>query len=169
MIAKRNDVLLRHASQNDLVSLDEITIICYEPIQRSYTEIVGEAFSDTMINGDWKARKINQVRNLFDKHPKNVWVLEKSDNIIGYISFFINLDKKLGIIDNNGVLPDYRGKSLGSFMYRQVLKHFKNQGLHFAMVETDLDEPHIPARRAYEAVGFNRQHRIVNYIQDLTK
>jgi hypothetical protein len=34
-------------------------------------------------------------------------------------------------------------------------------------VDTGLDPPHIPARRAYEAVGFDRQVPVVEYWQDL--
>jgi ribosomal protein S18 acetylase RimI-like enzyme len=54
-------------------------------------------------------------------------------------------------------------------MYRHVLQYFRNQGIRFVWVETDLDEPHVPARRAYEAVGFDRQQRIVIYRQDLAQ
>ena len=54
-------------------------------------------------------------------------------------------------------------------MYRHVLKHFRSAGLRFALVETGLDDAHIPARRAYEGVGFDHQDRITVYYQDLDK
>ena len=41
-------------------------------------------------------------------------------------------------------------------MYRFVLDHFRRLGLRYAHVDTGLDDAHIPARRAYEAVGFDR-------------
>lgn len=168
VIAECNDVILRHAKEVDLPRIDEITIICYEPIQASFREIVGETFCSVVLDGPWQERKINQVRNIFTRNPENLWVLLEEDNIFGFISFIVPPDNKMGIIDNNGVLPEYRNKGWGKFMYREVLKNFKDRGLKIAMVETDLDAPHIPARHAYEAVGFNKQHRIVNYIQDLT-
>lgn len=168
-IAEKNDVRLRHATEEDLLSLDEITIVCYEPIQESFVSIVGETFSSAVCSGDWKDRKIKQVRDLFGRCPENVWVLERDRHVFGYLTFMVNLEKSIGVIDNNGILPAYRGQGWGTFMYRRLIAHFKNQGLRIALVETDLDDPHIPARRAYEAVGFNRQHRIVNYIQDLTE
>lgn len=54
-------------------------------------------------------------------------------------------------------------------MYRHVLRHFREQGLRFAFVDTGLDDPHLPARRAYEAVGFDRQAPVVEYRQNLTR
>jgi hypothetical protein len=53
-------------------------------------------------------------------------------------------------------------------MYRHVLDHFREQGLRFAHVDTGLDDAHIPARRAYEAAGFDRQVPTVDYWQDLS-
>ena len=53
-------------------------------------------------------------------------------------------------------------------MYRHVLDHFRRQGLRFAHVDTGLDDAHIPARRAYAAVGFDRAVPGVEYWQDLS-
>ena len=52
-------------------------------------------------------------------------------------------------------------------MYRHVLHRFRELGLRFAHVDTGLDDAHIPARRAYEAVGFDRTVPDVDYWQDL--
>jgi hypothetical protein len=54
-------------------------------------------------------------------------------------------------------------------MYQHVLEHFRRQGLRYAHVDTGLDDAHIPARRAYEAVGFDRQVPTVEYWQDLAQ
>ncbi|MHA1290107.1 MAG: GNAT family N-acetyltransferase, partial [Candidatus Thorarchaeota archaeon] len=76
-------------------------------------------------------------------------------------------ERGLGIIDNNGILPQFAGKGLGKFMYRHVLDYFRKEGLNVAFVETGLDDPHIPARKAYEGVGFDRSAPVVYYWQDL--
>ena len=44
---------------------------------------------------------------------------------------------------------------------------FRAQGLRFAFVDTGLDDAHIPARRAYEAVGFDRRVPVAEFWQDL--
>ena len=63
--------------------------------------------------------------------------------------------------------PSRAGQGWATFMYRHVLAHFRAQGLRFAHVDTGLDEAHAPARRAYEAVGFDRRVPSVEYWQDL--
>jgi hypothetical protein len=54
-------------------------------------------------------------------------------------------------------------------MYRRVLQHFRDEGLRDAHVDTGLDAAHIPARRAYARVGFNREVPLVEYWQDLAQ
>jgi len=170
IIAEREGVILRPAADGDLPRVDEITIICYAPIVASFVEIVGETFYEGIYGSPeagWQARKIKQVRDIYQAHPDQVWVLEESGEVFGFVTFEIVPERRLGIFDNNGVLPEKRGQGWGTFMYRHVLRHFREQGIRFALVETDLDDPHIPARHAYEAVGFDRQQRIVIYRQDL--
>jgi len=98
-----------------------------------------------------------------------VWVLEEAGQLFGFVTFDIVPGRQVGFFDNNGVLPEKRGQGWGTFMYRHVLQHFRATGIRFVFVETDLDEPHIPARHAYEAVGFDRQQHIVIYRQDLDR
>ena len=172
IIAERESVVLRHATDADLPRLDEITIICYAPIVASFVEIVGEECVKGIYGNpdfDWQARKTKQVRDLYQEHPDHVWVLEEAGQVFGYVTFEIVAGRPVGFFDNNGVLPEKRGQGWGTFMYRQVLQHFRDQGIRFVFVETDLDEPHIPARQAYEAVGFDSQQRIVIYRQDLDR
>ncbi|TFG26654.1 GNAT family N-acetyltransferase [Candidatus Thorarchaeota archaeon] len=129
----------------------------------------GEAIYNQIydITVPWEERKTKQNHVLFAKHPERIWVLEKDSQIIGFVSFSINFDKSLGTIENNGILPQHTGHGLGKFMYSHVLDYFRKQGLKFAFVETGLDDPHIPARAAYEAVGFNRMAPIALYWQEL--
>ena len=42
IIAERDGVTLRHCQDKDLPRVDEITIICYAPIQESYVAMLGE-------------------------------------------------------------------------------------------------------------------------------
>lgn len=170
IVAERDGVVLRHATRGDLSRLDEITIICYEPIADSFIDIIGQEFyKGTRLDpeSDWRDSKTQQVRGTYQQHPDRVWVLEGDGHVFGFVTFGLVPERNMGFLDNNGVLPEYWGSGWGTFMYRHVLQHFRNQGIRFVWVETDLDEPHVPARRAYEAVGFDRQQRIVIYRQDL--
>jgi len=172
VIAERGEVILRCAQDDDLPRVDEITIICYRPIFESYVAMLGEeCYQAVRHNPDltWEERKTGQVRRLYAEHPDWVWVLERGGEVFGFVTFYLFPEQHYGHIDNNGVLPAFARQGWGKFMYRRVLDYFRQQGLRYAHVDTGLDPVHIPARRAYEAVGFDRQVPGVEYWQDLEK
>ena len=169
-IARKDGVTLRHARGDDMPRIDEITIACYAPIHRSYVQMLGEECYQAVRHDPqltWEQRKTGQVHRLFAEHPEWVWVLEKESQVIGFVTFMLFPDQNYGHIDNNGVASEHAGKGLGRFMYQQVLQYFRKNNLRFAHVDTGLDDAHIPARKAYESVGFNRKVPSVEYWQDL--
>jgi ribosomal protein S18 acetylase RimI-like enzyme len=169
-VARRQDVVLRLAREVDLPHVDEITVLCYAAIHASYVSMLGEqCYARVRHNPEltWEERKTGQNRRLYAEHPDWVWVLEENGRVFGFVTFYLFPEQGYGHIDNNGVHPDYAGKGWGKYMYRHVLQHFRDQRLRFAHVDTGLDAPHIPARRAYEGVGFDRQVPVVEYWQDL--
>lgn len=150
--------------------VDGIAIACYAPIHRSYVQMLGEQCYQAVRHDPqltWEERKTGQIRRLFRDHPEWVWVLEKEGNVIGFVTFMLFPDQNYGHIDNNGVAPEHAGKGWGRFMYQHVLQYFRKKNLRFAHVDTGLDDAHIPARKAYESVGFNRKVPTVEYWQDL--
>ncbi len=170
IIARRGSVVLRPAREKDLPRVDEITVICYTPIHASYVAMLGEACYQRVRHDPeltWEERKTRQNRQLYQEHPDWVWVLEDGGRVFGFITFYLFPQQGYGHIDNNGVQPDYAGHGWGKFMYQHLLQHLREMGYRFAHVETGLDPAHIPARRAYEAVGFDRPVPSVEYWQDL--
>ena len=160
---------LRFATEEDLPYIDQITIICYQKINESWVAHQGVDIAEGLRDPDtsWEERKTKQNRDLFAKHPEWLWVLEDEGTLIGFMSFEMLEPQKLGIIENNGVLPSHAGKGLGKFMYRHALQYMRRHGMRFVFLETGMDDPHIPARRAYEAVGFDRKFPNVYYWQNL--
>lgn len=170
-IATRDDVVLRTALPTDLPKVDELTVACYRPIQESYVAMLGEELYETVRHEPqltWEERKLGQNRRLFEAHPDHVWVLDDSGDVFGYVTFWLFPEQGYGHIDNNAVRQDRAGQGWATFMYRHVLQHFRDDaGLRYAHVDTGLDDAHLPARRAYEAVGFDRVVPGVEYWQDL--
>ncbi|MCI0399543.1 MAG: GNAT family N-acetyltransferase [Chloroflexi bacterium] len=170
-IVEHDGLILRHATGADFPKIDEITILCYSAIQASYVAMLGEdCYQAVRHNPEltWQERKTGQVHRLHQEHPDWVWVLERDQELVGFVTFYLFPEQNYGHIDNNGVHPNYAGQGWGKFMYQHVLDYFRRQGLRFAHVDTGLDPAHIPARRAYEAAGFDRQVPIVEYWQDLS-
>jgi len=172
IIAQRDGAVLRHAVEDDLPRLDELTILCYAPIQASYEAMLGsECYRSVRRDPEltWEGRKCGQVRRHYQNYTEGVWALEEAGDVFGYVTFYLVREKNYGGLDNNGIDPSRRGQGWSTFMFRHVLAFFRAEGLRFAFVDTGLDAAHIPARRAYEAVGFDRQVPIVEYWQDLSR
>ncbi|MDH4214975.1 MAG: GNAT family N-acetyltransferase [Candidatus Thorarchaeota archaeon] len=170
-IAERDRTILRYARQEDFPQIDKITAICYKAIHESWVSMQGEDIYNALRNPEisWEERKAKQNHELFAEHPEYVWVLENDDDLFGFVTFKLDREIGYGLLDNNGVLPQYAGKGWGKFMYRHVLQYLRAQNIKIAIVETGLDDPHIPARSAYESVGFDRSAPVVYYWQDLRK
>lgn len=146
-------------------------MICYAPIQASYVAMLGEDCYETVRHEPkltWEQRKIAQNRRLYERNPDWLWVLDDDGTVFGFVSFWLVPEQHYGHIDNNGVHPDRAGQGWATFMYREVLDYFRRQGLRFAHVDTGLDDAHIPARRAYAAVGFDRSVPTVEYWLELS-
>jgi len=170
IIAKKDGTILRRVKDSDLPRLDEIVVVCYTPIHDSYVQVVGEECARGLRRNpelDWSVEKTNRIRKAYVDQPDGVWVLDKDGAIFGFVTFAIHRERNRAWIEENGVLPEYRGQGWATFMLRHVLQHLRAEGIRFVSVEVDLDDVHRPARRAYEAVGFDRQHRIAIYHQDL--
>jgi GNAT superfamily N-acetyltransferase len=171
LVATKGGAALRHARDDDLEAVDALTVESYRPIFESYLAMLGEDCYDAVrLEPDltWEERKIRQNRRLYDEHPDQLWVLEEDGDVFGFVSFWLFPDSSYGHLDNNGVRADRAGQGWATFMYRNVLDHFRKLGLRFAHVDTGLDDAHVPARRAYEATGFDRQVPTVEYWQDLS-
>ena len=172
IIAECSGVTLRQARDEDLPQVDRITVICYTPIYESYVAMLGEECYEVVRHDPeltWEERKTGQVQRLYAEHPDWLWVLERAGEVFGFVTFYLFPAQGYGHIDNNGVHPDHAGQGWGKFMYQYVLNYFREQGLRYAHVDTGLDPAHIPARRAYEGVGFDRQVPGVEYWQDLAQ
>lgn len=170
VVATRENGVLRRARAEDLPRIDEITIICYTPIQESYVAMLGEECYERVRHQPeltWEERKIRQNRELYEEHPEWVWVLEDNGQVFGFVTFYLLPEQGYGHIDNNGIHPDHGRRGWGKFMVRHVLQHFRDEGLRYAHVDTGLDPAHIAARWMYEGVGFDRQVPLVEYWQDL--
>jgi ribosomal protein S18 acetylase RimI-like enzyme len=171
LVATKGAAVLRHARDGDLAAVDALTVESYRPIFDSYVTMLGEdCYEAVRLEPEltWEQRKIQQNRRLYAEHPDWLWVLDENNEIFGFVSFWLFPERSYGHIDNNGLLPEQAGQGWATFMYRHVLEHFREQGLRFAHVDTGLDDAHIPARRAYEATGFDRSVPTVDYWQDLS-
>ena len=84
----------------------------------------------------------------------HVFVVTDGGEIVGFVSFTTDAEKRIGEIGLNAVHPDHAGRGLGTWMYQHIMACMKELGMALATVGTGGDPSHAPARRAYEKAGF---------------
>jgi ribosomal protein S18 acetylase RimI-like enzyme len=145
---------IRPFEPGDLPALQRIRQAAFEPVFRSFREIVGAeiaAIAFTHADGG-QAKLLEDICAAGSGH--HVSVVTVGEEIIGFVSFTIETDKRTGEIGLNAVHPDYAGRGLGTWMYEHVLARMKELGAALAIVGTGGDPSHAPAQRAYEKAGF---------------
>ena len=138
----------------------------WQPIYDMFRQVCGEQiFALTTPEPD--TCKGDQVRSHCQRAPDWVLVAEEEGRVVGFVTFRLDRDSKIGEIGNNAVDPDCRGRGIAQQLYTAALDCFRREGMEAAKVGTGLDWAHAPARRAYERAGFDRKHEWVTYFQEL--
>lgn len=158
--------MIRPFGPTDLETIAAIGDRAWRGIHQMFRQAYGDALFAALVPNE-KISKGEQIRTHCQRHPDWVFVCEEEGRIVGFVTFRLDPDKKIGAIGNNAVDPDCGLKGIGQQMYAAVLTHFKAQGMAFAQVQTGLDEAHAPARRAYQRAGFDISHQDVTYFKKL--
>jgi len=157
---------IRQARAEDLPRMQEIAIQAWGPIYALHEHLMGRQLF-ILLYPDWRAEKASQVSSHLKRHPQWAFVAEESHEILGFLTYSLDEEKKIGEIGNNAVHPDHQGRGIGEVMHREALRRFREYGMQYAKVETGLDDAHIPARRAYERLGFKQIFRSAQYFMKL--
>ena len=160
--------MIRAFRASDGEVMVDIANRAWAPIRRMSRQALGDKIADLLVGAAGDARsKGEEIRRQTEHAPENVLVCEENGKVVGFVTFMIDEEKKIGTIGNNAADPDCGLKGIGQQMYRAVLELFRSRGLHAARVFTGLDDAHARARHAYERIGFNRQLTHVTYYMEL--
>lgn len=148
------DCNIRKFEPDDLGRLHEIREAAYEPIFRSFRQIVGEEIAPFALASAETEQSDYLNKICAPDSDREVYVVEVRSKIVAFCALALNGKTKLGEIDLNAVDPDHQGRGIGAWMYSFALERMKEAGMVVATVGTGGDASHAPARRAYEKVGF---------------
>lgn len=145
---------IRPCEPGDLPAMQRVREAAFEPVFRSLRDIVGEQIAAiAFAHADAEQAKL--LRNICGADSgHHVLVVTIGDEVVGFVSFTIDADKRLGEIGLNAVHPEHAGRGIGTGMYEHVMARMKEHGMALATVGTGGDPSHAPARRAYEKAGF---------------
>ena len=142
-------------------------------------DIAAEAWSRQGINYVLKERfgvvgsktpeeRIRETLSRFlEENPGNVLVARLDGEVVGFMTFDLDSDRKIGSIGYNAVDSRYRNRGIGTMLVKRTLEVLRERGMRYATVFTALDEAHAPARRIYEKCGFKPLMTHVTYFRRL--
>ncbi len=156
MESQRAALASRQAIEADRETIVELCVRAYADVRAQHPgEILDRIWED------WKADLLNTI------DIKRVIIAEIDGEVVGFASYKLDDATRIGTVDDNAVLPRYRGRGVGRQMLARVLAIMKAAGMEFAQVSTGLEESYAAARSMYERQGFAPLHRSVTYSKKL--
>jgi ribosomal protein S18 acetylase RimI-like enzyme len=146
----------------DLPVLRQLTVDAFESV--SIDRNIQEQFG--VIGGrDWQWRKARHIEQDVARDPRGTFVAVEGDQIVGFISTWIDADAAMGNIPNLAVRADLRGQGLGRRLIQHALEHFRHQGVRHARIET-LEQNSV-GQQLYPSCGFREVARQIHYCMEL--
>ncbi len=158
------DIVIVSAKEEHISAAQKIAIQAWTPIREEFKNLLGDELYNPLF-ADWQEGKKEEVRVSLSSGRGYVAVCD--GEVLGFISYVVNSDAKVGTVGVNAVSSSARGMGIGPKMYEFILAKMREEGMLYATVHTGLDDAHAPARRAYEKAGFVKNLPSVNYYQKL--
>jgi ribosomal protein S18 acetylase RimI-like enzyme len=103
---------------------------------------------------DWRKSQAEGVERACQDRRNMVWVAEENGNVVGFIAYSLNVEKKVGEVQLLAVHPAHQNRGLGTQLNTVALDRMRESGMKMAEVGTGGDPSHAPARRSYEKAGY---------------
>lgn len=146
---------IRRFDAADLPTMQIVRKAAFAPIFQSFKKLIGEKiYAIEMHNAD--AEQAEYLASICAPQAgHHVYVATVDGHIIGFVTFSLNPEKKIGEIGLNAVHPEHAGQGIGTALYEFVIAEMRQAGMKLATVGTGGDPSHMPAQRAYRKVGFD--------------
>jgi len=121
---------------------------------RSFRQIVGDTVA-TLALDRADAEQAELLASVCDPtFQHRIYVAQIDETIVGFVSFSLDAEKRIGEIGLNAIHPAHAGRGIGTELYSFAIDQMRQSGMLLATVGVGGDPSHIPARRAYEKAGF---------------
>lgn len=157
---------IRPYEARDLPGIVELSLLAWEPVFTTWQQILGPDLYPIAIYEDWRQGQKEVVEKICPDPKMNTWVAEVDDKVVGFITYELNDETKVGEVQLLAVHPDYQNHGIGTKLNLFALEKLKAGGMKLAVVGTGGDDGHAPARRSYEKAGYTGLP-LVRYYQAL--
>jgi ribosomal protein S18 acetylase RimI-like enzyme len=158
--------MIRPYKKDDLETMVQIAYKAWAKIFEGFRKDLGEDLYNILYNIPSQDKRV-QLTNFTEKYPDWCLLCERNGKVVGFATFYLDNDRKVGLLLNNAADPECGEKGVGQEMYQAVFDHMKACGKKMVYVTTGLDYAHAPARRAYRRAGFKNEQLSVTYYRML--
>jgi len=153
---------IRKAKEIDIPEIVSLTQISWEGA--TIAELLEKKYG--IIGGKrWYEYKGEEIKSFCKNNLDKVLVAEEDNKIVGYATYYIDENRKVGTVGNNAVHPNFRGRGIGSALHKKVLEELEKAGMEIALVSTlEIDKP---AQHVYEKHNFKEFARTIHYSKKL--
>lgn len=163
-----DELTIREVRPADVEAAIGIAQLAWRPVYRYYRETLGAGLF-AAFHGNWEEEKARQVRSACEgERGTMVCVAESDGRVVGFAAYRADRERGTAEIGNNAVHPSWQSRGIGRAMYAHIFDRLRALGIAHVVVRTGGDPAHAPARRAYEAAGFDVRIPNVTYFRDLS-
>ena len=158
------DIVIRNSNSGDVERIVEIAIDQWTVIYGEYKSLIGQDLFDVAFKDALHAKAETIRASAFDHDRCLVAVCDGT--VCGFCFFKVE-ENRVGILSNNAVDSDHRGRGIAKMLYDRAFDLMRSYGAEVVKVQTGLDDAHAAARRAYEKSGFTVGLPSVTYYKKL--
>ena len=133
-----------------------LTVDAWTPVFAKTEDDVPRFVFEAFYPDGWQTRQTAEVDDLLKSEPENIWLAFQGDDLVGFMGLRLHPEDQMGEIYIIAVSPNHQRKGVSTTLMKYAEEHIRASGAKMIMVETIGDSGHEPARRAYEAFGFER-------------
>ena len=148
------DATIRPYRDDDREPIIALSLRAWEPVFTSFLSIMGGEIFHRLYGDEWRHEQQREVDHVLDDPETTVWVAERSEVVVGFVSAALRPEENLGEVKMLAVEPDYQNEGLGTELTEVATDWIRQAGLLVALVSTGGDPGHAPARRTYEKAGY---------------
>jgi ribosomal protein S18 acetylase RimI-like enzyme len=141
---------IRKSSRSDADSIGEVDV------QAFLDSGWGQAHAMSS-DEDLQRRRREESSEFCLTHPEWVYVAEDDDRVVGFVSFEYEPKSRIGHIENNATLPEFRNRGISTQLVQHAVSELSRLGAHRIQLRTI----HVSAAlRVYEKAGFRLAKRV---------
>jgi ribosomal protein S18 acetylase RimI-like enzyme len=119
------NVEIRPFAAADLEVIQRIRAVAFELIFRSFREIVGETAAALA----FERADAEQARVCVTRMDHQVFLALIDNDVVGFVSFSLSAEKRIGEIGLNAVHPDHAGRGVGTALYDFAIDQMRRSGM----------------------------------------